>query len=44
MSPVQLISMYIKGRREIKEGHLETIKTWIMYVCKSEGEWARQTI
>ena len=34
----------MKGRRQVKEGSLslETIETWIKYVCHSEGEWARQ--
>ena len=34
----------MKGRRLVKEGllSLETIETWIVYVCHSEGEWARQ--
>ena len=28
----------------MKQGflNLETIETWIVYVCHSEGEWARQ--
>jgi hypothetical protein len=32
------------GRRQVKEGilSLETIE--IVYVCHSEGEWARQKI
>jgi hypothetical protein len=36
----------MKGRRWIKEGFssLETIEPWIVYVCHSEGEWARQNI
>jgi hypothetical protein len=36
----------MKGRRWVKEGFLsiETIGTWIVYVCHSEGEWARQNI
>jgi hypothetical protein len=36
----------MKGRRHVKEGFLslETIETWIVYVCQSEPEWARQTI
>jgi hypothetical protein len=36
----------MKGRRQVKEGFLslETIETWIEYVCNSEGEWARQKI
>jgi hypothetical protein len=31
----------MKGRRQVKEGFLslESIETWIMYVCHSEGEW-----
>jgi hypothetical protein len=30
----------MKGRREVKEGflNLETIETWIVYVCHSEDE------
>ena len=34
------------GRRQVKEGFLslETIETWIVYVCHSEGEQARQNI
>jgi hypothetical protein len=30
----------MKGRRQVKEGFLslETIETWIVYVCHSEGE------
>ena len=33
----------MKGRRQVKEAFLcfETIETWIVYVCHSEGEWAR---
>jgi hypothetical protein len=36
----------MKGRRQVKEGFLslEKIETWIVYVCRSEGEWARQNI
>jgi hypothetical protein len=36
----------MKGRRRVKEGFLslETIETWIVYVCYSEGEWERQKI
>jgi hypothetical protein len=36
----------MNGRRLVKEGFLslETIETWIVYVCNSEGEWARQKI
>jgi hypothetical protein len=36
----------MKGRRQVKEGFLslETIETWIVYVCHSEGEWVRQKI
>jgi hypothetical protein len=36
----------MKGRRQVKEGFssLETFDTWIVYVCHSEGEWARQEI
>ena len=31
----------MKGRRQFKEGFLslERIKTWIVYVCHSKGEW-----
>jgi hypothetical protein len=30
----------MKGRRQVKEGFLslETIETWIVYVCHSEGD------
>ena len=33
----------MKERRQVKEGFLsvETIKTWIVHVCHSEGEWER---
>jgi hypothetical protein len=36
----------MKGRRQVIEGvlSLEMIETWIVYVCHSEGEWARQKI
>ena len=36
----------MKGKIQIKEGflNLETIETWIVYVCHSEGERARQKI
>ena len=36
----------MKGRRQVKEGFisLETIATWIVYVCHSEGEWASPKI
>jgi hypothetical protein len=36
----------MKGRRQVKEGFLslETTETRIVYVCHSEGEWARQNI
>jgi hypothetical protein len=36
----------MKGRRTVKEGilSLEAIETGIVYVCHSEGEWARQNI
>ena len=36
----------IVWRRHVKEGFvsLETIQTWIVYVCHSEGKWARQKI
>ena len=35
----------MKRRRQVKEGllSLETIETWIVYVCHSEGEWAETT-
>ena len=35
-----------KGRRLVKSGFLslETTETWIVYVCHSEGQWARQKI
>jgi hypothetical protein len=34
----------MKRRRQVKESFLslETITTLIVYVCHSEGEWARQ--
>jgi hypothetical protein len=31
----------MKGRRQVKEGFV-SLETWIVYVCHSEGEWARQ--
>jgi hypothetical protein len=33
----------MKGIRQVKGGFLslETIETWIVYVCHSEGEWVR---
>jgi hypothetical protein len=33
----------MKGRKQVKEEflNLEKIKTWIVYVCHSDGEWAR---
>jgi hypothetical protein len=36
----------MNGRRQVKEGFLslDTIETWIVYVCHSEGERARQNI
>jgi hypothetical protein len=36
----------MKGKRQVKEGFLslEIIERWIVYVCHSEGEWARQNI
>jgi hypothetical protein len=36
----------MNGGRQVKEVFLslETIGTWIVYVCHSEGEWARQKI
>jgi hypothetical protein len=36
----------MKGRRQVKERFLspEPIETWIVYVCPSVGEWARQNI
>ena len=32
--------------RQVKQGFLsfETIETWIVYVCDSEGKWARQNL
>jgi hypothetical protein len=33
----------MKGRRQVEEGVL-SLETWIVYVCHSEGEWARQNI
>ena len=46
MSLVKLQSVKMKGRRQVKEGFLslETIETWIVYVCHSEDEWARKNI
>jgi hypothetical protein len=34
----------MKGRRQVKGVFLsiETIETWIVYVCHSEGEWETQ--
>jgi hypothetical protein len=36
----------MKGKRQLKESFLslKTTETWIVYVCHSEGEWARQNI
>jgi hypothetical protein len=36
----------MKGRRQVKEGflNLETIETWIVYVCNLEGKWTKQNI
>jgi hypothetical protein len=36
----------MKGRRHVKESFLclETIETWIVYMCHSEGEWAGQNV
>jgi hypothetical protein len=34
MSLVKCISISVEGE--------ETIETWIVYLCHSEGEWARQ--
>jgi hypothetical protein len=33
----------MKERRHVKEGYrsLETIETWTVYGCHSEGEWAK---
>jgi hypothetical protein len=33
----------MKGRKPVKEGFL-SFETWIVYVCHSESEWARQNI
>jgi hypothetical protein len=33
----------MKGRRQVKEGFI-SFETIIVYVCNSEGEWARQKI
>jgi hypothetical protein len=35
----------MKGRRQVKGGFLslETIETWIVYVCHLDGEWAVQS-
>ena len=46
MSPVKSTSISVdeSGKRQVKEGFfaIETIETWIVYVCHSEGELARQ--
>jgi hypothetical protein len=36
----------MKGKSQVKEGFLslQTIKTWIVYVCHSEGEWESQNV
>jgi hypothetical protein len=36
----------MKRRRQVIEGFLslEITETWIVYVCHSEGVWARQNI
>ena len=40
-----LQSVWMKGWRQVKGLLiLETIESWIVYVCHSEGEWARQKI
>ena len=47
MSPVKSTSISVdEGGRQVKEGFLslEKIETWIVYVCHSEGEQARQNI
>ena len=47
ISPVKSTSISVdEDRRHVKEGFLslETIETWIVYLCHSEGEWARQNI
>jgi hypothetical protein len=33
----------MKGRRQVKDGFLslETVETWIAYVCQSESEWEK---
>ncbi|KAK6305474.1 hypothetical protein J4Q44_G00242540 [Coregonus suidteri] len=33
----------MKGRRQVKEGFL-SLETWIVYVCHSDGERARQNV
>ena len=44
LNPLQ--SVWMKGRRQVEKGllSLETIESWIVYVCHSEGEWARHKI
>jgi hypothetical protein len=34
----------MKGMKQVKErfSSLETIETWVVYVCLSEGEWEKQ--
>ena len=45
MSPVKSTSISV-DEGEVKEGvlSLETVELWSVYVCHSEGEWARQQI
>jgi hypothetical protein len=47
MSPVKSTSTVVDEGEDtrFKEGlSLDTIETWIVYVCHSEGGWARQKI
>jgi hypothetical protein len=47
MSLVKSTSISVdEGGRRVKEGFLslETIETWTVSVCDSEGEWAIQNI
>jgi hypothetical protein len=43
MSPVNSTSISVdEGGRQVKEGFLslDTVETWIVYVCHSEAKWA----
>ena len=46
MSLVKSTSIRVDELRQVKEGFLslETIETWIVYVCHSGGEWERSNI